>query len=961
MPWPVIATSDRLPFSKNEVFRCCYFNAQSVVNKLCELHNILYTNSSDCIFITESWLHDSISNGLLDPKTEYNVYRKDRDGKRGGGICALINKSICVLPVDLTNKYANLEVVCLDFINTKPYLRAFIVYRPPKYDLDAVAYIKLLIDCITEFTNNSKRIHLIIGDFNVPNINWNSHCSSSDQISDTLLQFIVNHGFSQLIQFPTRGLNILDVLFVDVDNLVTSVSPLPPIGFSDHNGIAFTVDIKSSDMKPNTVYNENVCKFRWYHADFQSMSNYLSCIDWTAVLYANPSAADGWNVFMSLLWHTINMYVPTLQSVSTKKQSCKLSRPRKTRKCEAKRRQIWKQLMKAPHDSLLRGKYRSCTHIWRNLVHENEVLTEKHIIEANNLGTFYRYINKRITNRTRVGVIVDECGYPVTDEYEKANIFNRYFASVCVADNDVTPQCNDIALTSVLENVCISDTDVLRSINKLKSNTSSGPDALPPVLIKSLKHCLCKPLAIAYTQLISVGMVPEIWHDAYIVPVFKKGAAGDVANYRPISLTCVLSKVLERIIANKIHDHLQFNNILNKSQHGFIRRRSTYTNMLECVNDWTICLQSQHQVAVIYIDFSKAFDVVSHKKLFQKLHLYGIRGALLLWIQNFFTGRTHHTRIGSMVSDTAQLTSGVVQGSGIGPLMFLIYVNELIDILEQHGIKVKMFADDAKMYLRITDDADVARLQQAVDALVNWASLWQLSISVNKCCLLNIGKLMCNTSIDINGAVLPSVEHTRDLGVEMSSDLSPTRHVGDIVAKGHKRATLIHRAFVSRDVNTLLRAFLVYVRPLLEYGSIIWSPHNIKDITAIESVQRRFTKRLPGFNKLCYRDRLQRLNIPSLELRRLHTDLIWCYKIVFDMVDVRFDEFFEWSPSCGTRGHKYKLYKKSVSTRVRSEFFTERVVNVWNGLPEDRTDFNSLVGFKNSILACDWSSYLKCF
>jgi len=152
-------------------------------------------------------------------------------------------------------------------------------------------------------------------------------------------------------------------------------------------------------------------------------------------------------------------------------------------------------------------------------------------------------------------------------------------------------------------------------------------------------------------------------------------------------------------------------------------------------------------------------------------------------------------------------------------------------------------------------------------------------------------------------------------------------HVGDIVAKGYKRANLIHRAFVCCDVNTLLHAYLVYVRPLLEYGSIIWSPYTEKDITAIESVQCRFTKRLPGFNALCYRDRLQRLNIPSLELRRLHTDLIWFYKIVFNMVDLRFDEFFEWSPSCGTRVHKYKLYKKSVS---RSEFFTERVLNAWN-------------------------------
>jgi len=144
--------------------------------------------------------------------------------------------------------------------------------------------------------------------------------------------------------------------------------------------------------------------------------------------------------------------------------------------------------------------------------------------------------------------------------------------------------------------------------------------------------------------------------------------------------------------------------------------------------------------ATLYIDLSKAFDVVSHKKLFSKLYMYGFRGAILTWLQNFFTGRTHRIKLGGHVSDIAQLISGVVQG--IGPLMFLIYVNELIDILEKFGVKVKMLADDAKMYLRITDDKDVAQLQQAADALINWANMWQLSISVNKCCVLNVGSYL---------------------------------------------------------------------------------------------------------------------------------------------------------------------------------------------------------------------------
>jgi len=329
----------------------------------------------------------------------------------------------------------------VDFVNSKPNVRVFVVYRPPNNDQHAIVYLNSLIDCITEHSSNSKRIHLIVGDLNAPNINW-KHLSATDQISDTLLQFTVKFGFSQLVQFPTRGFNILDVLLIDADTLITSVSPHPPIGFSDHSGIVFTVDVQFCDTKCNSVYNEVARKYHWYRADFQSMSDYLSCIDWSALLYANPSAVGGWNAFMSLLWQTINLYVPSSVSVSAGKQSHRLLRSRKTRKYESKRRQVWKQLTKSPHDSSLRCKYRNCTYIWRNLVRENEVITEKRIIEADNLGAFYRYVNKRITNRTNVGVIVDEHGSHVTDDLVKSNIFNRYFASVGIPDNGVIPQCN---------------------------------------------------------------------------------------------------------------------------------------------------------------------------------------------------------------------------------------------------------------------------------------------------------------------------------------------------------------------------------------------------------------------------------------------------------------------------------------------------------------------------------------
>jgi len=199
--------------------------------------------------------------------------------------------------------------------------------------------------------------------------------------------------------------------------------------------------------------------------------------------------------------------------------------------------------------------------------------------------------------------------------------------------------------------------------------------------------------------------------------------------------------------------------------------------------------------------------------------------------------------------------------------------------------------------------------------------------------VLNIGKENFSCNLYINNYVLPNVTSARDLGISITSNLSPTMqlHINDIVSRAHKRALMIHRCFTSRDVNTLLHAYIVYVRPLVEHNSVIWSPITLHDIDAIESVQRRFTKRLPGLQSVSHADRLQRLHLQSLELRRLITDLTWCYKIVFGYVDVDIGDSISFSPAVHTRGHGYKLFKKQ-SAGIRCSFLSERVINAWNDL-----------------------------
>jgi len=227
--------------------------------------------------------------------------------------------------------------------------------------------------------------------------------------------------------------------------------------------------------------------------------------------------------------------------------------------------------------------------------------------------------------------------------------------------------------------------------------------------------------------------------------------------------SCVACKLMERVITKRIYVHLAENNLLSQAQRGFVSGHSTCTNLLECLNDWTLTVQNKKTVTVAYIDFSRAFDSVSHNKLLAKLHTYGIRGEVLLWLEHYFDKRTHQTRVGDCLSDEATLVSGVVQGSGIGPLSFLIFVDELAKLLERHGVVVKLFADDVKVYMEISNVDDAAKLQKALDLIAEWADDWQPGLSIGKCNTLSIGKHQDTTQYYIDGTELPCLP-TAEIG-----------------------------------------------------------------------------------------------------------------------------------------------------------------------------------------------------
>ena len=267
-------------------------------------------------------------------------------------------------------------------------------------------------------------------------------------------------------------------------------------------------------------------------------------------------------------------------------------------------------------------------------------------------------------------------------------------------------------------------------------------------------------------------------------------------------------------------------------------------------------------------------------------------------------------------------------------------------------VKCKLFADDVKLYSYIESDCDVKVLQDNIDKLCHWSKTWQLNISIDKTVHFRIGKEANHAAsvYKLDSSVLHTVNECRDLGVIVDPSLKFASHINSVVAKAQQRAGLIFKTFTSGNRSLLVKAFTTYVRPILEYGSCVWSPTAVGMIDKLESVQRRFTKRIHGLQELSYRERLRLLNLDSLECRRLRFDLILAYKILFGHTDLDADDYFVLnSSSRPTRGHQYKLVPQRCNCNTRQSYFSFRVIKVWNVLPVFIVNFSNLVNFKRSL------------
>jgi hypothetical protein len=589
---------------------------------------------------------------------------------------------------------------------------------------------------------------------------------------------------------------------------------------------------------------------------------------------------------------------------------------------------------------------------------------ELQLINDNNVGMFYKYVNKKLGRSKSNHPVTDPItNVLITDDTKIANLFNNYFGSVFTEDDGLLPDiANRSEKDTFIDSVDFSVEAVRKCLSRLKPSTSYGPDGVPNVLLKKLANFICVPLSYIFDASFKSNCLPQQWLQAFVTPVFKKGVTSDPNNYRPISLTCSCCRVMERIINCRLINYLLEHQFITRHQHGFLRKHSTCSNLLETVNDWSIALDRHLITDAVYIDFQKAFDSVSHPKLISKLESYNITGDLLSWITAFLTNRTQRVKIGNSLSECIAITSGVPQGSVLGPTLFLLYINDLADCFVDLDCTVKLYADDAKLYSSFRLNKCCPDLTFALDRLTLWSNKWQLKIAIQKCVTHRIGsrrlKNITDYSYSLNNVQLDWSLCTRDLGITMDTSLEFDKHIAKIVHTAHVRANLILKTFVSRDSKLLIKAFVTYVRPLLEYCAPVWSPFRVGLIKKVEAVQRRFTKRIVGLHKYSYSVRLQLLCLDALQIRRIKLDLILCYSIIRGFVCINVTNFFKILHDGRTRGHNFKIHKQPCCLEVRKHSFSYRVVDIWNSLPQDVVNADNTGIFKKRLDMIDFSSFL---
>ena len=553
-------------------------------------------------------------------------------------------------------------------------------------------------------------------------------------------------------------------------------------------------------------------------------------------------------------------------------------------------------------------------------------------LQENNRNRFWRYIKSRKADNIGVSPIRDE-GRLQSHPRKKAELLNRQFKSVFTQeDASNIPEPSGPAQPPI-EELSIENKGVQKLLERINPSKASGPDAIPNRVLKEAAEEISPILTAIFKQSIEQEQLPSDWKKAYVTPVFKKGDRHQPENYRPVSLTCVCCKLLEHIICRHILQHLEEHNILAGVQHGFRKGHSCETQLIETLHDLQQHKDNKHQVDVIVLDFSKAFDTVPHRRLLKKIKHLGVKGKIHGWIANFLYARSQQVIVEGERSKSVSVDSGVPQGTVLGPLLFLMHINDLPDAVNS---QVRLFADDCLLYRPVNSIDDQHAIQNDLRGLETWATAWGMRFNAKKCYVLRTLPSARTKSkdytYDLSGHALNEVNSTPYLGVTLSNSLKWDAHISSVCAKANATLGFVKRNLKFAPPELKATAYKSLVRSKLEYACTVWDPYRKKDIQDLEKVQRRaarFTsndfKRTSSVTVM-----LQTLGWGTLEHRRRNRRIQMLNKIICNETGIPKESYTKPGPSRTRSSNNNKLAVYSAKSEDFKNSFFPRTIRDWN-------------------------------
>ena len=874
------------------------------------------------------------------------------ENNNGRGVCIIHKEEFEISEINDINKLYSPSL----FINVKTKISCLnlgIVYRSPNSTTEEDDKV---INQIDEASKSLKNL-IIVGDFNHPEIDW-QHCHTKTQSKHKASQFLFKVNscrLHQLVNKPTHMKpgckpSLIDLVLTKDPDVIEKIKLLPPLGKSFHSAITIKTSIQKRRKGKCLVKKYQVDK-----GDYAGMKKELNEVDWEEKLTKTDNVDEAWNKFAEEIHKARDKFIPTktVNTNSTHKKTYVLedSLVHLTR---LKRIQykIYKKYPSRQNYLLYTNARKNVTKYTRKAKRQRERKIAKDI--KSNSKAFYQFLSSKISKKDNISELKKKDGTMTESDEEKSTELNEFFASVFTKEDlneipELERSHKDIKTANSAE---VSISEMKKLLEGTKPDKSPGPDDLHPRILKECANELAYPLKVIFDLTMKTGKIPQEWKQAEIRAIYKKkGAKSDPSNYRPVSLTSVVCKLMEKIVKKQLNQHLKDNNLLAAEQYGFVSGRSTDTQLLTSLAHWQKALDEDIPVDVVYMDFKKAFDSVPHVRLLNKLKSYGIEGHLLSWIKDFLGNRSQFVKVNNAKSNQRPVTSGVPQGSVLGPTLFIYFINDLPLV---SSVNTKIFADDTKAYSRIESENDKVNMQETIDKMYEWTQRWQLMFNETKCKVLHLGQNNEGHAYYIgngnNRIRLEVTELEKDLGVYVDKHLNFEEHINKITSKAASKCARILKNFSYRNKEVLVPIFKTIIRPILEYANSTWCSGLKKNKAEIEKVQRIYTKNIYQVKHLSYEDRLKRLQLPSLEFRQFRGDLIQTYKIARNIYDQEtVANLFSFSKSERLRGHRYKITKFYFNKVQYKHFFTNRVTNHWNNLPSHIVEADSLNSFKNKI------------